>query len=207
MGVLPVFRAGVSNRAMAASSRPNRVELAVSCTREKCGALFVARYRRDWRVASSEFELKECVPMTPMKTEFSEEIQTLSSGFVEIVNQAVAAEAIGLEQIVGMGFRKALEFLVKDFAKGEHPEEKEAIEKKMLGPCIKEYIDDSNVKTVAERAAWLGNDETHYVRRWETKDVEDLKRLVGLTMRAIENVLVRKKYESEMPDAGPKAGP
>lgn len=28
-----------------------------------------------------------------------------------------------------------------------------------------------------ERAAWLGNDETHYVRKWPEKDVKDLKSL------------------------------
>lgn len=208
MGVLPIFRAGVSNGVIQGGSPPERAELAVNCTRKGCGALFVARYELESKSTTGlRLALKECVPMTPKKTEFPEEIRSLSPGFVEILNQAEAAEAVGLDQMVGMGYRKALEFLVKDFAKSEHPAEKEAIEKKMLGPCIKEYIDDTNVKKVAERAAWLGNDETHYVRRWETKDVEDLKRLVGLTVRAIENVLVTQLYLKEMPDGGPKAGP
>jgi hypothetical protein len=31
---------------------------------------------------------------------------------------------------------------------------------------------------LASQAAWLGNDEIHYVRKWEDKDLEDLKKLI-----------------------------
>jgi hypothetical protein len=40
--------------------------------------------------------------------------------------------------------------------------------------------------TVASRAAWLGNDETHYLRTWEDKDLTDLKKLIELTVQWIE---------------------
>lgn len=48
------------------------------------------------------------------------------------------------------------------------------------------------------RAVWLGNDETHYVRKWEEKDVNDLKLLVRLTVNWIDNVLLTKKYIADM---------
>jgi hypothetical protein len=54
------------------------------------------------------------------------------------------------------------------------------------------------VKECAKRAAWLGNDETHYTRKWETKDVSDLKLLVKLTVNWIDNVLLTEKYIAEM---------
>ena len=57
---------------------------------------------------------------------------------------------------------------------------------------------------VAELAAWLGNDETHYVRRWEDKDIEDLEILVDLTVNAITNALRTKKYLREMKE---RSGP
>ncbi len=44
----------------------------------------------------------------------------------------------------------------------------------------------SLLREIAKRAAWLGNDETHYVRKWEGKDLEDLKRLISLTIHWIE---------------------
>jgi hypothetical protein len=34
-----------------------------------------------------------------------------------------------------------------------------------LGNVIKEYIHIPKLKELSERAAWLGNDETHYERR------------------------------------------
>ena len=104
--------------------------------------------------------------------------------------------------MTGIGLRKALEFLVKDFAIGEHPTEREAIVAKALAKCIAEYIVDTPVQHAAKRATWLGNDEAHYVRRWEDKDVSDLKILLKLTMNGIENHLLGKQYVEEMPDGG-----
>ena len=53
-------------------------------------------------------------------------------------------------------------------------------------------------KSVALRATWLGNDESHYYRKWEEKDFEDLKTFLRLTINSIENQLLVEKYENEM---------
>ena len=45
----------------------------------------------------------------------------------------------------------------------------------VLGTVIADYLDEPNIRDSAERAAWLGNDETHYLRRWEEQDIQDLK--------------------------------
>ena len=50
--------------------------------------------------------------------------------------------------------------------------------------------------------AWLGNDETHYYRTWEEKDLSDLKTLLGVTINAIHNKLLLATYEGEMPERG-----
>ena len=68
-----------------------------------------------------------------------------------------------------------------------------------LGTVIREFVDDQKIKLCAERAAWLGNDETHYERRWEGKDIEDVKTLIKLTCFWIESDLVTAKYTNEMP--------
>jgi hypothetical protein len=36
----------------------------------------------------------------------------------------------------------------------------------LVSSVIEEYIDDSDLKEIAKRAIWLGNDETHIVRKW-----------------------------------------
>jgi hypothetical protein len=80
----------------------------------------------------------------------------------------------------------------------QHPDEEKHIRDSSLGTCISGYVTDQNFQACAQRATWLGNDETHYTRKWETKDVKDLKILVKLTVNWIDNVLLTKKYVEEM---------
>jgi len=99
-----------------------------------------------------------------------------------------------------MGLRKALEFLIKDFAIHEYPDRKSDIEKSQLASVIGQYVTDPNVKSCATRAVWLGNDETHYMRKWEDKDITDLQTLVRLTVIWIESHQMTKTYLEAMPE-------
>ena len=65
--------------------------------------------------------------------------------------------------------------------------------------CIKEDISSTNIKAVAARATWIGNDETHYVRKWEDKDIKDLIGMIDLTIRWIESEVETKRLLDEMP--------
>ncbi|GBE19874.1 MAG TPA: hypothetical protein ENG87_05255 [Candidatus Pacearchaeota archaeon] len=47
--------------------------------------------------------------------EFSQNIKDISENFVLIYNEAESAEEFGLKQICGGGYRKAFEFLIKDY--------------------------------------------------------------------------------------------
>jgi len=75
---------------------------------------------------------------------------------------------------------------------------KEGIEKELLSATIKNRVNDPNVKVCAERAAWLGNDATHYVRKWEDKDISDLKTLITLTVNWITNAVLTERYLKDM---------
>lgn len=137
---------------------------------------------------------------TPLSKEFSEIINSISTQFSEIYNQAYHAEQMRLDQICGVGYRKALEFLIKDYLLSKETDEqiKDNIKKKLLGNCIQENVQNNNIKNVAKRAVWLGNDETHYVRVWEDKDVQYLKKLIELTIRWIENEIETEHVLQEM---------
>ena len=80
-------------------------------------------------------------------------------------------------EIAGIGYRKALEFLVKDYTIHENPSDKEQIESELLAQSIKR-IDNSNIQILASRAVWIGNDETHYIRKHENLDIEHMKRFI-----------------------------
>ena len=137
---------------------------------------------------------------SPSSKVFSDTINTISAEFQTIYNEAFYAEQLGLNQICGVGYRKSLEFLIKDYLISNTEDEavKERIKNKFLSNCIQEDIVDNNIKNVAKRAVWLGNDETHYVRKWADKDVSNLKHLIDLTVRWIENEVETKKIIDEM---------
>jgi hypothetical protein len=128
------------------------------------------------------------------------EVTDISENFATVYRQAAQAELYELNEIAGAGYRKALEFLIKDYCISEDPDSKEAIVKELLGTVISKRVTDTKIQQCAQRAAWLGNDETHYSRRWEDKDVSDLKILIELTIGWIRSSVLTKRYLAEMAD-------
>ena len=63
----------------------------------------------------------------------------------------------------------------------------------------------TKIQTVAKRALWLGNDETHYLRKWEDKDLTDLRKLIDLTIHWIEMEKLSEEYIEDMPDKKDKS--
>jgi len=88
----------------------------------------------------------------------------------------------------------ALTDRIKDFASSKVPERADEIKRQFFGLVISSHIENAQVKACAHRATWLGNDETHYVKKWETKDIEDLKQLIRLTETWILNVILTEKF-------------
>lgn len=126
------------------------------------------------------------------------EIRDFSPNFIKIYTQTITAESLGLDELNGIGYRKSLEFLIKDYLCYKHPDKDQEIRKSFLTNCIKDYISDPNIKDCAERTAWLGNDETHYERRWKDKDIDDLKILLQLTLYWISSEFLTEKYKLDM---------
>lgn len=180
---------------VAISKSKSFVEVVYRCPREECAGLFIAQYILG---GASHYNLQRTFPSVSSSHTPSEEVTSISTAFGKIYNQALDAENLGLTEIAGMGFRKALEFLIKDYCISKNPGKEEAIKKTLLGPCIQNFVTDPNIKACSERATWLGNDETHYTRQWESHDIEDLKRLVRLTENWISNEVATANYLVEM---------
>ncbi|WP_158787947.1 DUF4145 domain-containing protein [Granulicella sp. L46] len=158
-------------------------------------------------MSSGVAHLQLCLPATHFVTTQPKLVAEISPSFANIYGQAEAAEAQPLSEIAGVGYRRALEFLVKDYLISQYEDEKAKADIRglFLGRCIEKYVKNENVKLVAKRAAWLGNDETHYVRLWEGKDIKDLKNLIALTVSWIEMELRTLELKKDMPDNVPLA--
>lgn len=126
-------------------------------------------------------------------------LRKISPTFLNLFDQLEKAEHSQLDLLTGMGYRKALEFLIKDYLIFKNHDQEEEIKKTALGNCINNYIDEPHIKECAKRAAWLGNDETHYTRQWEDKDIKDLKTLMELTLYWLTMEFLSQEYQDSMP--------
>lgn len=153
-----------------------------------CESCFIGLYRSYpvQKNVINNLSLLGYTPRSQFISSFSDSIQQLSPKFVEIYNQSEKAEQWGLNEICGMGYRKALEFLIKDFAISISPDKEDDIKSKLLKPCIDTYIENDKIKDLAIASAWLGNDETHYTRKHEDYSVEHLKKFISSTVAYID---------------------
>lgn len=185
-----------------APGRPSFVDgifAVVRCTINSCRSPFVAYYDRNVRYSQTYKRKKSYTPFFSEMTEFSAEVALISKQFIDIYHEAEMADVNGLSEICGCGYRKALEFLVKDYLLSHSRDEgeKETIKRELLSSSIRR-LQDENIRVTSEKAAWLGNDETHYLRTWNDLDLGHLKDLIRLVVNWIENSERTAKYREIM---------
>ncbi len=188
------------------------LHVAVKCP--KCKKLFVTLYNEASKQApdrtgygNRQFHFKyhfvgDAQPEIKTK-EYPEIINKKFPKVVDILNESEKAKKLNLLKIAGMGYRKALEFLMKEYVISCSPRSDTDIEKikeMFLSNVISGYIENANIKELARRASWLGNDESHYERIWQEKDLNDLIALVNLTISYVSMELTGKQYIESMPD-------
>lgn len=159
-----------------AHKSPIEFGLLVRCSATDCREYFALKYTR---FSGGESELKKYIYRPPIMIDLPENIECVSSSFVEIYTQATKAEEEGLDQIAGVGYRKSLEFLIKDYVIFLEPDNEQAIKSKFLGKVIADHLEQfARLQNLAKAATWIGNDETHYVRRHDDKDIRDMKQFI-----------------------------
>lgn len=114
--------------------------------------------------------------------DIKEDIRKISPKFYDVYKQSLIAKNSGLNELYGMGFRKAIEYLVKDFAISENPNKRSSIEASSLHSCIENYFKNSDARTALLACKWLGNNETHYVNSNDSDDVSLLENLIEDTL-------------------------
>ena len=116
---------------------------------------------------------------------FEKSIAELSPGFVKTYNQALIAEQTGLDEITGMAYRKALEYLMKDYLIMRAPDKEESIRAELLGSCINNRVKNERLRISASRAVWVGNEFVHYTRKYAELDIDTMKRFIDATIHWI----------------------
>ena len=124
-----------------------------------------------------------------------EEIEKISSTFKEIYQQSQVAEAYNLNHIAGIGYRKSLEFLIKDFLITINKQDSDKISKMPLGQAI-QLINNPKLSVLSKAATWIGNDETHYIRKFEDKDISDMKKYIRALAHNLSSEFIAYEAQS-----------
>jgi hypothetical protein len=180
----------------------SRLQIPFRCPRFNCGVIFIVEYNVEHAVkfdGCKHWKISRFTPAALIPPSMGKEIKDISPSFCELYKQAYSAKNYGLIDVFGLALRKALEFLIKDYAISKYSVNEDAIKASSLSQVINKYVTDQNIKNCAERAAWLGNDEAHYERRWVDRDVTHLESSIKLTMSWIFMEMETNKYVSEMP--------
>ena len=168
----------------------------------KCELCFLGYYRHERDKYSKKTKLVGFFPKDRYdEKEFSDNIKKLSPDFCKIYQQAYQAEQSGLDEISGIGYRKSLEFLIKDYAILQNETEKEKITNMPLSKCINEYMDNKRIRRLATASAWIGNDATHYVRKHEDYNNKDLKLFIDAAVSFIDSDISSLLAEQLIKDA------
>jgi len=188
----PRYCYGISRELSNDTSRTHSAGLLLQCV--NCEKYFVRIFllnQLDENYAPIEMKLSY---NPPIDANIPKEINDISEKFSDIYIQALKAKQAGLDQIYGIGLRKALEFLAKDFAIHLDPDKKEEITKNQLGYVIKNFFKDyPNIIKLFQAASWIGNDEVHYDRKFPNEDAETISKFISVIMMQVSSQLIYEK--------------
>ncbi|MBA4292412.1 hypothetical protein C0431_05530 [bacterium] len=142
-------------------------ELCWKCPNGICSRLFLSSSELSVQNGNAYYLLSQyqLIPTYCPPIDFADEVDRVSPQFSEIYRQANRAENAGLNEIAGVGYRRALEFLLKDYCVYIRPEKEDDIKKEFLSQVVQKFVDREEIKQIATVALWLGNDESHYVKK------------------------------------------
>lgn len=169
--------------------------LAATCRCTSCGKtfFFASEYKKDSIFTPVQIPT---ISFTPYK---NERLANISERFINMYNQALQSEFVSNIDLAAIGYRSALEILVKDFAIHELGKKAEEVSKKNLCTAISEYLNQPDLVTTADVVRILGNDYTHYQRKYPQHDFELLKGYMEIFLKQIEVLYMIKHPPVERP--------
>lgn len=152
-----------------------------------CAEKYIVIYRIDKESKIANFAAFYPPPGGGYKNEI---LADTSPRFISSYNQALHAENCGDIELAAIGYRQALECLVKDYAIHELGVDREKVIKKSLCDAISEYLGEQELLATADVVRILGNDYAHYERKYPEHDFELLKRYMEIFIKLVETKLL-----------------
>lgn len=182
----------------AISDRKDFIQVVFKCPWKSCWRLFISFFTNSYPI-NRWVHIESVLIQSTKEILFSKEIESVCQNFCNIYRESAIAEENNLRQIAGMGYRKSLEFLMKDYLILKNPNDTEKIKNLMIwNPSFLDYIDNQRLKSAFQKATRLWNDETHYTKKWIDKDINDLKKLIDICQTFITHDIQLDSYEETM---------
>lgn len=156
-----------------------------------CNKLSIATYHyhsdsdETYKSEDSRYELLSVYPGQKL-TYLPDSVVNISPRFYKLYNDSEFAYLNNMFELAGSGFRNSLEVLIKDYAIIELNENPEKVSKTKLYNCIENYLPDPLLKNAADVVRILGNDYTHYQRKYEQHNVSLLKTYLDIFIKRID---------------------
>lgn len=156
----------------------------------------------------------------PFELERRLNINNLSIKFYNVFREATIIEELGFDESSGMIYRKALEFVVKDFLKSLLPDYLNIIEEKTIGQIIFHFYDIQNkeliikvkpefesineeletIRLLAKKIRntfKIGNDFSHYDRKLSEFTSKDMKSSILQIISFIDNLIEERNLQTK----------
>lgn len=148
-----------------------------------CGKLYALHYELDLQAKNGEF----CGMYPEQQVTFHNPvIEKCSPRFAELYSQALRCQVHGDLDLAAVGMRSALEILVKDYAQQELGKSFDEVKNKKLISAISEYLGEQELVSSADVIRIIGNDYTHYERKYPECDFDVLKKYMEIFISLIE---------------------
>ncbi len=154
-----------------------------TCTCTACGKYFFFACEYDSGKTDYAPIVYPNIAFTPYSNNILEKI---SPRFIDMYNQALQSEFHKNIELAAIGYRSALEILVKDYAISELGLNPEEVSSKKLCSAIGTYLNQEELVKTADVVRILGNDYTHYERKYPQHDFELLKGYMEIFLKQIE---------------------
>lgn len=139
-----------------------------------------------YKKQGSNAEFLGILPVVHKMPQLPESLGKISPRFVSLFQQSFDAEQNSYFELAGSGYRNAIEVLIKDFAIQELKVPEKEVRKKSLSQAIEAYLPSINASISADVMRVLGNDYTHYERKYEDIDFQVLKRYLQIFINSID---------------------
>jgi hypothetical protein len=161
----------------------HKIDVAFHCT--NCHHMFIGKYMKD---NNEKYKLVDTWPKTLQSVNF--EIKDISPTFVRLYEESICAYDSDLKQLSGIGFKKALETLLKDYLIRNDSDNRETIKDYSLLECLKVFNLNNEIDMAAIEKC--SQKQSNYEVNFEDKDILRIKTLINTISNSIRNKILEE---------------